>query len=214
MNLKVDMKKLDYIPVADGPKHLLDSSHVMLDVETLDTSPTSGVWQIGAAIWNPSAPDTIMVAELTLNPTDVAESGLGTVEVSTLEWQDEKNSNNWINANALPRVVTLPDNDDTLSEVLGKLYMQFFNKVIALLDGKPEDALFWAKSTNFDFPIMEHLYNQITHFNLPWKYWNVHELRTFMMLRGIKNKSFSHAGGDDAFNQLNIILREYAHGPN
>lgn len=212
MNLKIDMKKLDYIPVADGPKHLLDKSHVMMDVETLSLSPDAAVWQIGAAIWNPSAPDTVMVVELTVHPDDVIKLRHGHVDEATIKWQADKNSANWSAAYQVPMVEGIT-RGQFVHGVCG-LYQSFFNKIIALLDGKPEDALFWAKSTYFDFPIIEHLYKQSTAYNLPWKYWNVHELRTFMLLRGIANKSFSHAGGDDAFNQLNIILREFAHGPN
>src|SRR5690554_5863832 len=92
--------KMPFIPVADGPDHFLNKTQVMVDLETLDTSPTSAIWQYGIVIWNPSESDYLHKFQLTINPN----IALGSISDDTIAWQFDNNTENFHLAKQLPEV--------------------------------------------------------------------------------------------------------------
>lgn len=213
MQVVQDMKKLDYIPVAAGPKHFLNKTQVMLDIETMDTKRTAGIWQFGAAIWNPSSPDVVHTLSLTLNPYDVVEVDGISISQDTVDWLHKNCGEVFLEAHKIGFVDGGELKPKALRQVdLRNATLTFFDILGRLVDGKTDDALFWSKSISFDFPIIENWLTMLRLLPLPWKYWNVQELRTFMMLKEIPRTSFTHTAVEDAVGQLELILKECSNG--
>ena len=150
--------------------------HVMLDLETMDNSPTSAIIAIGAATFGYGTQDTRLTSETKLcwtvdeNNTFYARVSLQscidkglTVNGGTIAWwmkqEDAARAEFYKNedtANPLP--LALMDLSDWFTESNGHYP--------------------WGNGSDFDNAILNHAYRKIG-YPAPWQFWNARDLRSF-----------------------------------
>lgn len=175
---------------------------VMLDIETTGRDTKSVPWQIAFAVWNPSDQGIITTHQLTFNPW-LKDTGYYHEDKATIEWQEDNNRFNWMSARAMDRM--------TAFEIVHGI-TQLFSRTQQSTNHN-RLSTYWSKSINFDFPILTEFVNRLPSEDVkfPWQYYNVHELRTFMLLNKIPNdrSKIIHEAADDAKKQLLLILKEF-----
>lgn len=163
-----------------------NSTHVMVDIETLDTKPSAIILSIGACL----IPVTTcqFYAECDENQPD------RTYSQSTIEWWAQQSPG------------LKPNGTQPLIDVLS-----MFGRWIAQLPGEP---IVWAKGIDFDCAILADAYRQYG-LPLPWKYNAVRDFRTLKKVCPIGADlvpTLSHNALADAKHQaewLEHILAEY-----
>lgn len=165
--------------------------HLMIDIETLDTKPSSVVLSIGAVLFdkdNICTQDNCYM-ELKLFPQLIKQR---TISKETCQW--------WYKQPL------------SLKTQL-KLDVEPFNALIKLnkyISENIEDInklKVWGKGPNFDISIIESL---MCDFDIPilWKFWNVRCVRTFIEYQKVPKLDFEgrqHNALDDALHQVKLI---------
>lgn len=196
-----------------------DAFHIMIDIETLGTKPGCYVWQIGVA--GASGKELLSVDiekedfstlfyETAKVPVEASSVPGGLVDEDTLNWQLTKNGYNY--TQAIGHSYQAPVESDMLWDFL--IAMQDLRSHASAFTTYKE-ILWWSKSVRFDFPILEAaLYRHgLTEVNskgkpqFPWRYWELHEHRTALLLAGRTGNegrgSFNaHNALEDAHKQL------------
>lgn len=135
--------------------------HVMIDLETLSTSPNAVVFQIGAQAFDLEA-GSFCDAGLMMyvDAQEGIRAGLD-VDWSTIKW--------WM---------TVPDNDRIVSgsEISIREALTELGKYV-----RRNDRV-WSNGAAFDIPIMENHYRR-ARMDIPWKYHNVLDVRTLKWLK-------------------------------
>ena len=126
-------------------------THVMVDIETLDTVPSAVILSIGACL----IPRTS--CQFYVECDTIVGQGIRTTSQSTIDWWAEQPSD-------------LKPNGHTL--LIDSLNM--FSKWIAQLPGRP---IIWAKGIDFDCAILANAY-RMYNLSVPWKYNDVRDFRT------------------------------------
>jgi hypothetical protein len=166
------------------------TTHAMIDLETLDTTPRSVVLSIGGVKFDPNEEGKIF--DKFHFRIDVDEQfALGrTASESTLKWWGDQ-SKDAINA------AFSDDSRVNVDEVLTFLRKWYVGC------GK-----MWAQGVTFDIPIMEDLYAQANSAH-PWNFWDVRDSRTlFGILPSDPRKTLNftaHDAGEDAFAQAHAV---------
>lgn len=132
----------------------VDKVHVMVDIETLDTTPTAVILSIGAITLDPDYPVTFY-AEL-----DVSTQFERTRSEGTIEWWSKQ-------------PIAVPQGTTYIQDALAD-----FKKYLSALRAEP---IIWCKGTDFDTAILSHAYAQHK-LLLPWKYNSVRDFRTVQRL--------------------------------
>ena len=131
----------------------------MIDLETLDTTPTSTILTLGAVKFNPltaDEPHSELYFKISIDEQDV----LGrTVSDSTIAWWSTQPAE--IQADAFS-----DDNRVSIDEVLTAL-----NKWLVGVDE------IWGHGYGFDISILENLYKMAGK-PLPWNFWQISDSRT------------------------------------
>lgn len=197
----------------------LTNVHVMLDIETMGTSPTSPVLSIGAVLFDPTVQDSVQSLEeiaffRRIDITDAIEHS-GGVEPDTLKW--------WLQQEdaAIKELV----GDDAVS--LRQALMEFRQYCIhrwpkgddIFFPGHsqlPQACMVWANSPNFDCVILEHACKQVGE-QFPFRFFQYRDLRTLKDLAwpngpdtvpkfqfGVK-----HDARADAVNQALVVQAGY-----
>lgn len=135
---------------------------VMIDVETLDTRPSTVILSIGAILFDIEQPavfgDSI---HLHIDIDSCLNAGC-TVSGSTLLW--------W-----------LSQNDDARNALVQAQRIPLNTALLRLAAFIPEDARVWGNGSAFDNVIVASAYNRMG-IPLPWKYWNDMCYRTIKAL--------------------------------
>ena len=138
------------------------TTDIMLDIETLDTGPTSVVLSIGLVGFNVETKD--INTEMYFKPNINSQSDVGrTMSTDTLAW--------WIKQNNAALIEAFSNENRVspqwaLSEIDSYLYELDLN-----------NTRFWAKSITFDYVIMRSFYETFgAEFKIP--FWNMQEMRT------------------------------------
>lgn len=133
--------------------------HGMIDLETLDVTPTSTVLTLGAVKFNPFS-DSEPYDELYFKINVDEQDALGcSVSDSTIEWWSRQD----------PAVQEEAFNDEGrigLEEALTKL-----NKWVVGVDE------IWGQGYGFDITILENLYRKMGK-PIPWQFWQISDART------------------------------------
>lgn len=167
----------------------------MLDLETLDTSPTSVVLTFGAvkfSEYNDEDPSDASAIYLRLNIDEQTSLGR-TINPDTLEWWGKQSAEAQAEAFA-------EDNRISLENFTSQL-----NKYIVGCDK------IWAQGTTFDIVILENLYRMLGK-PIPWAYWQIRDSRTLFDLGddSIKKKNASaHNALADAYFQAKSVQAVY-----
>lgn len=168
----------------------------MIDLETVDTEPTSKILSIGACIFDPQSSDIIDTFSVNPDLIDQSYKWVRTEGSSTLEW--------WLKQpkTAYERAFT---NEGRVPFNLAlESLVAFFDK------HTPERT--WAHGSLFDIGILEHAFNQVG-VKVPWKYWEVRDTRTLFETCGVSltdnNYKTSHVAVEDAINQARTVQRAF-----
>lgn len=141
---------------------------VMIDFETLGTSPSSAIISMGAVRFNLDSneiDDCGFYASISIDSN--LEAGR-TIDESTLIW--------WMRqGKEAQRVFTEPKM--TLEVALSEFYDWFGNM--------DNNIRVWSNGADFDIPMLAHAVRQFGR-ELPWKFWNHRCFRTFKSLPAAK----------------------------
>ena len=163
----------------------------MIDLETLDVTPTSTILTIGAQGFDPySDTFTDVTFYKRLNLESQADR---TINESTVEW--------WSQQSEAAQEEALGDGDDRVD-------------IAVALDELAKIAWkhkrIWANGVLFDISILENAMLQYG-INVPWKYWQIMDARTFYIMTGAGSagSSNSHNALEDCVNQIEMLQRVF-----
>lgn len=157
----------------------------MVDIETLATTNTAALWQIGAVAASTDW-ETKRIKKMTFagecSPYDLIRdhTSLGLdVDDETISWQINENSENYNMASKSP-------SHRSHTELLADFALWICT--LAEHFGKG-NIRWWAKGKEFDYPITIHNYNAYdgavgTKLENVVMFWNIHEFRTVQALAG------------------------------
>jgi len=148
---------------------------IMVDIETLGTSPNSVIATIGAMKFNRrDRLKTMEEMESFYRRIDInscLSKGM-TTEEDTVSWwdnQDEKSRDE----------IYSSENRISIEQALQELS-----------DFLSPNPIFWAQGPHFDCTILENAYKKCN-LVLPWKFYNVRDCRTILDIAGIRLKDVS-----------------------
>lgn len=166
-------------------------THIMTDLESLDTRPTAAITQIAAVAFNSGG----IIGEFAFNVyKESCENFNLTTSEKTLKWYKD---NNYQIYDPQLQTVNLPTVMHLLNDYLNK-----FSKI-----------MMWSKGTNFEFPILENIYQklqepEIFDIQMPWQYYQIMDMRTVRYLYpNIPTDPNPHNALPDAINQANFVIK-------
>ena len=155
------------------------ASHLMVDLETLDTASSGVILTLGAVKFDPydlQEPHSPLYFRISVDE----QNALGrTVSESTLEWWGKQDA-------AIFEEAMSDDDRISVSSALAQL-----NKHVVGVDK------IWAQGVLFDIGMLEHLYKQMGQ-PVPWNFWQIRDSRTIMDL----GDSSAKTGNKEAHNAL------------
>jgi hypothetical protein len=144
-------------------KEFILAIHTMIDLETLDTKPSSTILTLGAVTFNPfmfNEPTNELYIKLDIDEQD--KLGRTTSE-STLQW--------WMKQDAKIQEEAFSEDDRvSITQTLAQLSKYLINADVI-----------WAHSYGFDMTILEDLYRQMK-LPVPWNFWQIRDSRTLLAL--------------------------------
>lgn len=163
------------------------NTDIMIDLETLDVTPTASVLTIGAVKFDPFGDDVDFpkcekfYVKVDLDSCD----SLGcTVSQATLDWWSQQSQ-------AAQDEAFSPDGRIDITDAMGRLYKFCWGA-----------KRVWSHGAGFDIIICEHLFRKIGR-AVPWQFWEVRDTRTLFDI-GIDPKRppvLKHHALEDAWNQ-------------
>lgn len=174
------------------------ANDLMIDLETLDTTPYCVILTIGVVRFDPHG--TGVVEKLTLKPTieDQTEKYGRIINDETIRWWSQQS----------PEAIeeAMSDNDRmSLRECMEILYQFGWNRRAVWSHGAPFDIVACEtamRSTLTDKP------NPI-----PWPFWTVRDTRTLYDIAGVKlsdgGKKTSHKAVEDATRQAELVQQAF-----
>jgi hypothetical protein len=169
------------------------ASHVMIDIESLDTSPNCVILTIGAVRFDPKGDG--IVEKLELRPTMEEQTELGReINEDTIRW--------WSTQSPAALEEAMGDQGRIpFREAMEKLYKFCWN----------QDAV-WSNGASFDVVAMESAWRQLG-IAIPWKFWTVRDTRTLYEVTGVSLRDdkhvTTHKAVEDAERQAIIVQRGY-----
>lgn len=166
-------------------------AHICIDLETLSTRNSAVIVTIAAVKFNFNS-DDMETFSVNINPRDSKSYGLH-ICPDTMEWwktQPKEAVRAWQHSQ-----ISLIKGLDAFTEFCG--YSKHTN--------------FWSNGDWFDFPKLEESYIVTgKKAEIPYKYWNVHDMRTAYYLSGFDTKNAPrigqyHSGLDDCLTQISWL---------
>lgn len=167
--------------------------HMMVDLETLGTTPGSVVLSIGACMFDPVARSIGQRFYAGIRRYDSVELGL-TVDRDTESW--------WLDQNAEARQLAFNGTLTPSTAIIN--FNNFWRENGA--------QFFWCHGANFDEPLLCSVYEKLG-VKAPWEFWDVRCTRTIYHLAGVKpdrTQGTYHNPTDDAVNQANAVIAAVA----
>lgn len=162
-------------------------NHVMIDLETMATTPNCAIVSIGAVIFEPRAnviTDGMFYEELDWECQDRYRNK------ETMKWWAEQSNEARSSLAGLEEL---------------KSCLEAFARWL------PKDAKVWGNGSIFDIAILEDAYRQYK-LPIPWKFWNVRDMRTIKDLyesarggTGSKREGVKHHALHDAIHQAKYL---------
>ena len=154
---------------------------VMIDIETTGLEPsTSGIWQVGLVT------SKGLAFKVTINPQGLPS------ETNTIKWQETANRDNWEDAQTINPEYSMQD-----------MLVLLIEHILHIRE-KHSKLRFWSKG-EFDFRHLSyHLKAQ--KIAVPWKYWELNDLRTLTNVFDIPKFSGGHSALRDARMQLDVLM--------
>lgn len=164
-------------------------SNIMLDLETLATTPNAKVLSISAVAFDPFD----LYQDLSANPTldlllNLDEQENRDADPSTVEWWSKQDI-------AVVEKIFGETGRISVDDALARLAKFVWNK----------DRV-WAQGITFDFPILESLYREHNK-GIPWKYFKVTDSRTLLSLVEVEQKVVNHDSLADCYRQISGVTQ-------
>lgn len=171
------------------------NTHIMIDLETLDVTPTATILTIGAVKFDPFGDEINdpkcdkFYVRVDVDSCDA----LGcTVSQSTLDWWAQQSS-------AAQEEAFDPANRISVQDAMAQLYKFAWGA-----------KRVWAHGAGFDIPICENLYRKVGK-AIPWAFWDVRDTRTLFDIGINPNRPpvLKHHALEDAWNQAVGVQNVY-----
>lgn len=173
------------------------ATDVMIDLETLDTSPYCVILTIGAVSFNPKSQGIVERLELRPTVEDQTEIHNRVINEDTLRWWGEQSENS--------REEALSDyNRQSFSECMDTLYKFCWNR-----------RAVWSNGAAFDIVACETAWLQLG-MRIPWPFYTVRDTRTLYEIAGVslKDKKYgtktTHRAVEDAEHQAIVVQDAYS----
>lgn len=166
--------------------------HVMVDLETLGSTPGAAIVSIGAVAFDPHTGLTGRSFYRIVDPGSCQALGL-TLDAGTVKW--------WLTQNEAARRA-IAEAGDPLPVVL-----QHFSFWWQEVDGR----FFWSHGANFDEPVLGAAYRAAGH-QTPWRYSASRCTRTIFDLADVaidRSQGDHHNALDDAIAQAAAVVEAY-----
>lgn len=169
---------------------------IMIDIESLDTSPNCVILTIGAVSFNPKSMG--IVEKLELRPTieDQTEIYNRSINEDTVRW--------WSTQSPEAMEESMGDRDRiSFDECMEKLYKFCWNR-----------RAVWSNGAGFDIVAMESAWRNLEQ-RIPWPYYTVRDTRTLYEVAGVslKDKKYTtkttHKAVEDAEHQAIVVQDAY-----
>jgi hypothetical protein len=170
------------------------ANDIMIDIESLDTSPYCVILTIGAVRFDPKG--TGVVERLELRPTieDQTEVYNRVINDDTIRWWSTQNPA------ALDEAMG-EQGRESFKECMEKLYKFCWNR-----------RAVWSNGASFDCVVMETAWQQLD-MRIPWPFYTVRDTRTLYEVAGVKLKDgghvTSHKAVEDAERQAVVVQKAY-----
>lgn len=165
---------------------------VMIDIETLATSPDSVVVSIAAVEFNPfevtTNLDKLASFQLLVDIDDQVINYNRVINDDTVAWWSKQSQ-------AVQDVLFAEEGRVTLTDALTQLTKFCWHK----------DRIF-AQGPQFDMTILEHCYNQTKQVKA-WQYWAVRDARTLMDLVVVEQPIVTHDSIEDCKRQITGVQK-------
>jgi hypothetical protein len=163
--------------------------NVMLDLETLATTPDATILTIGAV---PFCTETLKISEDVFYVKVELENQDRAISARTAAWWDEQTDE--------AKKEAFEGNRVSLDNAL-KAFSLWFS-------GVGSDVKIWGNGATFDVSIMEDAYRRD---KTPWKFWNVRDMRTIVDFDRLNTdrpifKGEKHSALADAKHQAEYVL--------
>ena len=166
----------------------------MIDMETLDTAPSTVILTIGAVSFDPRGVGVIEKLELRPTMDEQTDTYNRSISEDTLRWWGEQS----------PEAIEEAMGDrDRISyrDAMEKLYKFCWNA----------DKI-WSNGSGFDVVIAEMAFRELD-MKIPWSFWTIRDCRTIYDLAGVSLKDgghvTSHKAVEDAERQAVVVQKAY-----
>jgi len=149
--------------------------NVMIDLETLGTSPAAPILSIGAVYFDPDTGELGPELHVKLDFEEACEDRK--IDPATVKW--------WLCQSDEARSALL-DDQEGFPIIFKEEALDLLSEFIHMVNG---DAKVWGNGATFDISMLEDLYRQLGE-KIPWKFYNVRDVRTVVALaEGIVDRS-------------------------
>ena len=147
-------------------------NHIMIDLETLGTSPQAPILSIGAVFFDP---DTGDIGATYHRKLDFEQACAGrAIDPSTVKW--------WFQQSDEARSALLGDGESGGQHSALRCLKSFVYHA-------SDEPVVWGNGATFDISMLEDNYRQLG-MDVPWKFYNVRDVRTIVDLaKGIVERS-------------------------
>lgn len=173
------------------------ANDVMIDIESLNTTPDCVILTIGAVRFDPKGSGVVEKLELRPTIEDQTEIYNRSINEDTLRW--------WSTQSPEALEEAMGEHDRTsFSECMETLYKFCWNR-----------RCVWSNGASFDCVVMEHAWRQTSDKPnpIPWPFWSVRDTRTLYDIAGVKLKDgghvTSHKAVEDAERQAIVVQQAY-----
>jgi DNA polymerase III epsilon subunit-like protein len=164
--------------------------HIMIDIETLGTTPGSVILSIGAVAFDQRGVHHDKAAHWAIDPASCMAAGL-TIDPATVAW--------WMKQSDAARAAAFPLKTLHINRALNSLREWF--------EIQQGDQV-WCHGATFDVPLLDAAY-RATHLQAPWAYWSARCTRTLYALADVdvdRTKGTHHNALDDAIAQAEAAV--------
>ena len=173
------------------------ANDIMIDIESLDTTPDCVILTIGAVRFDPKGSGVVEKLELRPTIEDQTEIYNRSINEDTLRW--------WSTQSEAAQEEAMGDyGRESLSDCMEKLYKFCWNR-----------RAVWSHGAPFDVVVMESALRQTsTRPNpIPWAFYTVRDTRTLFDVTGVSLKDgghvTSHRAVEDAERQAIVVQQAY-----
>ena len=167
---------------------------IMIDIESLDTTPDCVILTIGAVLFDPRGQGIIDKIEIRPTIEDQTEIYNRSINEDTLRWWSTQN----------PAAIEEAMGDEgrvPFADAMATLYKFCWNHNNV-----------WSNGASFDVVAMEHAWRQLGQL-APWQFWKVRDTRTIYEVTNVSLKDGSykttHKAVEDAERQAVILQKGY-----